>query len=54
MDGQAALAFGQVRTGLRTYDTARIAMPDIAQYLQWYNFEPAYSSLNKQTPNEAY
>lgn len=54
MDGQAALAFGQVRTGLRTYDTAPIAMPDIAQYLQWYNFEPAYSSLNKQTPNEAY
>ena len=30
------------------------AKREIAYYLAWYNLEREHSSLNKQTPNEAY
>ena len=42
------------RVYLRAYDSVVHAKNDIAQYLQWYNSEREHSSLNKQTPDEAF
>ena len=38
----------------QAYDSVAHAKADIAQYVQWYNSEREHSSLNKQTPDEAY
>lgn len=42
------------RAYLQAYDSVAHAKADIAQYVQWYNSEREHSSLNKQTPDEAY
>jgi putative transposase len=42
------------RVYLTAYDSVASAKADIAEYLQWYNSEREHSSLNKQTPDEAY
>ena len=42
------------RVYLKAYDSVAHAKADIADYLQWYNSEREHSSLNKQTPDEAY
>ena len=42
------------RVYLQAYDSVAHAKADIAQYVQWYNSEREHSSLNKQTPDEAY
>lgn len=42
------------RVYLKAYDCVAHAKADIAEYLWWYNSEREHSSLNKQTPNEAY
>lgn len=39
---------------LRAYDTVKIAKDDIADYFTWYNSDRPHSSLDRQTPNEAY
>jgi putative transposase len=39
---------------LTAYDNVLQAKQEIAKYLKWYNSERAHSSLNKQTPDEAY
>lgn len=42
------------RVYLRAYDSVQFAKTDIAEYFDWYNEEREHSSLDKQTPNEAY
>ena len=42
------------RVYLTAYDSVAHAKADIADYLQWYNTKREHSSLNKQTPDEAY
>jgi putative transposase len=42
------------RVYLRAYDSVKIAKDDIAEYFTWYNSERPHSSLERQTPNEAY
>ena len=39
---------------LHAYDSASAARTGIDRHLNWYNAERPHSSLNKQTPNEAY
>ena len=39
---------------LTAYDGAAQAKREIAHYLAWYNSKREHSSLNKQTPDEAY
>lgn len=39
---------------LTAYDGVAQAKREIAHYLAWYNSEREHSSLNKQTPDEAY
>ena len=39
---------------LHAYDSASAARAGIDRHLNWYNAERPHSSLNKQTPNEAY
>ena len=39
---------------LTAYDSVAQAKHAIAHYVEWYNSEREHSSLNKQTPNEAY
>lgn len=39
---------------LTAYDNVLQAKREIAKYFKWYNSERAHSSLNKQTPDEAY
>ena len=42
------------RVYLKAYDSVAHAKADISEYLWWYNSEREHSSLNKQTPDEAY
>ena len=42
------------RVYLTAYDSVQIAKTDIAEYFDWYNEVREHSSLDKQTPNEAY
>lgn len=42
------------RVYLWAYDSVRSAKDDIAKYFTWYNSERPHSSLERQTPNEAY
>lgn len=39
---------------LMAYDSVLQAKQKIAKYFKWYNSERGHSSLNKQTPDEAY
>jgi transposase InsO family protein len=39
---------------LTAYDCVAQAKRAISTYLEWYNSEREHSSLNKQTPHEAY
>jgi putative transposase len=39
---------------LKAYDSVGEARADLAQYIEWYNTKRAHSSLNDQTPDQAY
>ena len=38
----------------KAYTSVSHAKADIAEYFHWYHAERGHSSLNKQTPDEAY
>ena len=42
------------RVYLHAYDSVSEARQSIMQYMEWYNRSRPHSSLDKQTPNEAY
>ena len=42
------------RVYLHAYDSVIEARPSIMQYMDWYNQSRPHSSLDKQTPDEAY
>ncbi len=42
------------RVYLKVYDSVSQARADIAQYIEWYNLHRAHSSLDDQTPDQAY
>ena len=42
------------RVYLRAYDTVSQARSDIAEYLDWYNTKRQHTSINDQTPDQAY
>ena len=42
------------RVYLKAYDCVSAARADIADYLAWYNAHRAHSSIDDQTPDEAY
>ena len=39
---------------LKAYETVQVAKSAISGYINWYNTERRHSSLDNQTPNEAY
>jgi len=39
---------------LKAYESVSQARSDIARYIEWYNTERRHSSLDGQTPNEAW
>ena len=39
---------------LRAYDTVSQAKSDIADYLDWYNTKRQHTSIEDQTPDQAY
>ena len=39
---------------LRAYDSVKDARTDIAQYINWYNFERGHSSLGDKTPEQVW
>ena len=42
------------RVYLRAYDTVSQARADIAEYLDWYNTKRQHTSIEDQTPDQAY
>ena len=42
------------RVYLKAYDSVSAARADIAEYVNWYNTERPHSSLDDQTPDQAY
>ena len=42
------------RVYLRAYDSVSLARTDIAEYLDWYNTKRQHTSINDQTPDQAY
>ena len=42
------------RVYLHAYDSVTEARQSIMQYMDWYNQSRPHSSLDKQTPDEAY
>ncbi|MFM7294373.1 MAG: IS3 family transposase [Burkholderiales bacterium] len=42
------------RVYLRAYESVSAARTDIAEYLDWYNSKRQHTSVNDQTPDEAY
>jgi putative transposase len=42
------------RVYLRAYDGVSIARADLAKFIDWYNTERPHSSLDDQTPDQAY
>ena len=39
---------------LRAYDGVSAVRADLAQFIEWYNTARPHSSLNEQTPDQAY
>jgi putative transposase len=42
------------RINLKAYETGKELAQDLTTWFQWYNEGRRHSSLDKQTPNEAY